>query len=88
MIVFLAGLAAGGYLFDKMTSEQRSKVLSAARNTTEKVKGSKFAETVADNASEVSDAATRRTVDAVDAAGDKATDAVRADRSAETKRTV
>jgi hypothetical protein len=79
MIGFIAGVVVGGYLATNTTEEQRAKASDAASKATQRVQQSTVGRSVAENVSRVTSAASDRTADAVDAAGDTITGAIEPD---------
>ncbi len=72
----IIGAVLGGYIINNLTDEQRSNVARKASKTVDKVKGNTVVSSVADNVSDVKEAANQRVADVVDAAGDKVADVI------------
>ena len=84
---FTAGVATGLYVSSKMSQHQRTQLAArtaaTVRRTASAVKDSTVGESVADNVTKVTDAASERVVDAIDDVGARAANAVQADSASE-----
>ena len=72
----IIGAAAGGYLVNNMSAEQRRKLEAQIDKAGTKVKNSKVADSVKDNVQQVASDVSEVVADKIDDVGDKASDKV------------
>ena len=72
LIGIIIGAAAGGYIVNNMTAEQRRKLESQIDRAGSKVKNANVTEAVKDNVSKVASDAADAAVEKIDEVGDKA----------------